>query len=96
MKENIDLRMIHSYDHDTFGYPRDCSMQCICRARSTGQNLVPVFRYFEYETRIPVLIPLFQKQAFFSINFYDSWGNDVKEKQVITLIHFFLLFHLAF
>jgi hypothetical protein len=78
--------MIQSYDRDTFGYPRDCSMQCKCRARSTGQNLIPLFRYFEYETRIPILIPVFQKQTFFSVNFEDSWSCDAQKKQIITLI----------
>jgi hypothetical protein len=43
------------------------------RAHNTGQNLYTGISVFLiYETEIPVLIPVFQKQTVCSINFDDS------------------------
>jgi hypothetical protein len=45
-----------------------------CRAHSTGQNLnTDISVFLIYETGNPVLIPVFQKQIFFLVNFDDSW-----------------------
>jgi hypothetical protein len=54
------------------------------RAQNTDQNLNTVISIFLiYETGIPVLIPVFQIQRFFSIKF-DDRCNDARKKQVIT------------
>jgi hypothetical protein len=54
------------------------------RAHNTGQNLnTGISVFLIYETRIPVLTPIFQKHKVFSINF-DDRCNDVRKKQVIT------------
>jgi hypothetical protein len=56
----------------------------MARDHNTGHNLnIGVSVFLIYETVIPVLIPIFQKQTFFSINF-DDRCNDVRKKQVIT------------
>ena len=45
----------------------------ICRAHNTGQNLITCISVFLiHETGISVLIPVFQKQIFFSNNFNEN------------------------
>jgi hypothetical protein len=54
------------------------------RDYNTGQNLnIGISAYLIYETGIPVLISVFQKQTFFSKIFYDRC-NDIRKEQVIT------------
>jgi hypothetical protein len=48
-------------------------MYNIPRAHNTGQNLITGIAVFLiYETGIPVLTAVFQKQTFLSINFDDN------------------------
>jgi hypothetical protein len=60
----------------------------LTRAHNTGQNLnTGISLFLINETGISVLIPVFQKQIFFSRNFDEIMYNDVRKKQVITGIH---------
>jgi hypothetical protein len=43
------------------------------RAHNTGQNFnTGISVFLIYETGIPVLMPVFQKQTFFSVNFDEN------------------------